>query len=242
MWPQGFSLEAYKTLFANSDTLNGFYVSVSRSVIGTAATMFVSCMAAYAITKGNVPGVRFARKFFVFTMYFGGGLVPYYIVVKSLGLVGTFLVYIIPALVSVFGVIIIRAFIESLPPALEESAMIDGANEIVIFWKILFPMCMPIVAAISMFTFVGQWNSFFDTMLFNFMNRELYTLQFYLYMILTSKAVSLQDAQEMGKAVTTNSQTITMAVTVITILPILIIFPFIQRYFRSGLLIGAIKA
>ena len=200
-------------------------------------------MGAFALTKRRVPGIKFASKYFLVTIYLSGGLIPYYLVVKALGMVGTFWVYIIPTMVSTFGLIIIKTYIETLPPSLEESALIDGGNEIVVFWRIVFPMCMPIVAAITMFTFVDQWNAYFDTMLFNFMNRKLYTLQFYLYMILTSQSVTTLDgAKKMGNVKNFDAQTVTMAITVITLLPIMVVFPFLQKYFKSGLLVGAVKA
>lgn len=242
--PWGFSLASYQSFFANPDVLQGLYVSTARSVVGTAATMFIICMGAYAISKDKAPGVRLTRKFIVFTLYFGGGLIPFYLVLKALGLIGTFWVYIVPNLVNVFALILIRAFIDTLPPDLEESATIDGANEFQVFWRVIFPVCLPVVAVMAVFTFLGQWNAVYDTVLFNYMNRDLYTLQFYLYMFLTtSSAVALEQAKEYGQAVTaTNYQTNVMAVTVITIAPILVVYPFAQRFIRQGLLVGAVKA
>lgn len=242
--PWGFSLASYRAFFLNPDVLQGLFISVARSIVGTFATMFVICIGAYAISKDKVPGIKLTRKFIIFTLYFGGGLIPFYLVLKSLGLIGTFWLYIIPNLVNVFALILIRAFIDTLPPDLEESATIDGANEFQVFWKVLFPICLPVVAVMAVFTFLGQWNAIYDTILFNYMNRDLYTLQFYLYMFLTtSSAVALEQAKEYGQAVTATSyQTNVMAVTVITILPILVVYPFAQRYIRQGLLVGAIKA
>jgi putative aldouronate transport system permease protein len=139
--------------------------------------------------------------------------------------------------------IIFKTFIQTLPPGLEESAMIDGANEFSVYWKIVFPLCMPIVAAIGMFSLIGQWNSFFDVMIYNFMVRRLYTLQYYLYMFLMGQAeVSIEIIKLQGQQKVFSTKTLTMATTVISMVPVMIVYPFIQRYFKSGLLVGAVKA
>ncbi len=243
-WPKGFTWNAYIVCFAKAGAKRALLVSIARAVIGTAGNTFVTSIAAYALSKGQAPGIRFFRKFFVLVMYVGGGLIPSYLVMRYVGLIGTFWVYIVPSLVSISGLILQRAFIETLPGELEEAALIDGASEFKAFIRIVFPMCVPIVAALGVFTFIGQWNSYFDTRLYNFMDRSLYTLQYLLYMTLTSSTTtSLKQAQEMGIAASTmNPQSITMAITVVSIIPIVILFPFAQRYFKSGLLLGAVKA
>jgi putative aldouronate transport system permease protein len=237
-------LTAYRITFVNKNTLNALNISLARSFIGTFSNMIFTSISAYALTVYQAPGIRFLRKYFIYVMYIGGGLIPTYLVVRYIGLVGSFWVYILPGLVSIFGMILTRTFIESLPRSLEESALIDGANEVQAFTHVVFPMCLPIVAALSMFTFIGHWNAYFDTMLYNFMDRKLYTLQYVLFMTLTSANItSLEMAKEVGLAGSQiNPQTITMAITVISIIPIIFIFPFAQKYFRSGLLVGSIKA
>ena len=223
-------------------------ISISRGVLGTAITILITSIAGYALSKGKAPGIKLLRKLVVFTMYFGLGLIPVYLLVRFLGLVGTFWVYIVPSLASVFGIVFVRAYVEQLPASLEEAALMDGANEFQSFWRIVFPMCLPVVAALSLFTFVGHWNAYFDTLLYNFANRELFTLQYYLYMMLTSKSArTLMEANEMGMRQQAgvdgviNTKTLTMAMTVISTLPILVVFPFLRKYIKSGLLLGAIK-
>lgn len=242
--PKQFTLNAYRVSFAKTGATQALLVSIARSVVGTLGNTFVTSMAAYALSKAQAPGIRLLRKYFVLVMYLGGGLIPSYLVMRWVGLIGTFWVYIIPALVSSFSLILIRTFIETLPSGLEESALIDGAGEFTAFIRIVFPMSTPIILALAMFTFIGQWNSYFDTMLYNFMDRRLYTLQYLLYMTLTSSSVtSLKQAEEIGVATSSlNPQSITMAITVISILPIIVLFPFVQKHFKSGLLLGAVKA
>ena len=248
LFPRKVTLETYKTIVKNPDVLRYAFISVSRSVLGTVITIIITSMAGYALSKGKAPGIRLLRKLMVFTMYFGLGLIPVYLLVRFLGLVGTFWVYIVPSLASVFGIVLVRAYVEQLPPSLEEAALMDGATEFQSFWRIVFPMCLPVVAALSLFTFVQHWNSYFDTLLYNFAHRRLFTLQYYLYMMLTSRsAQTLMEANEMGmrQQVSTvsaiNTKTLTMAMTVISTLPILVVFPFLRKYIKSGLLLGAIK-
>jgi putative aldouronate transport system permease protein len=248
IFPRRITLETYKTILKNPDVLRYAFISISRSVLGTAITILITSMAGYALSKGKVPGIKLLRKLIVFTMYFGLGLIPVYLLVRFLGLVGTFWVYIIPSLASVFGIVLVRAYVEQLPPSLEEAALMDGASEFQSFWRIVFPMCLPVVAALSLFTFVGHWNAYFDTLLYNFANRELFTLQYYLYMMLTSKSArTLMEANEMGQRQQAgvggmiSTKTLTMAMTVISTLPILVVFPFLRKYIKSGLLLGSIK-
>lgn len=244
LFPKGFTLNAYKVAFGKSGVPRALMVSVSRAVIGTVGSIFVTSIASYALSKDEAPGIRFLRKYFVLVMYLGGGLIPTYLIMRYVGLVGTFWVYIIPGLVSGSNLILMRTFIDSLPSELGEAAQIDGAGEFTAFIRVIFPMCVPIIAALASFTFIGQWNAYFDTMMYNFMERDLYTLQYLLYMTLTSStATSLRQAEEMGVAVASlNPQSISMSITVISILPIMILFPFVQKHFKSGLLIGAVKA
>lgn len=243
-WPKGFTLNAYIVCFGKSGATQALFISIARSVIGTLGNTFVTSIAAFALSKGQAPGIHFFRKYFVLVMYLGGGLIPSYLIMRYTGLIGTFWIYIVPALVNTMGLILMRAFIETLPSGLEDAALIDGAGEFTAFLRIIFPMCMPIIAALGTFTFIGQWNSYFDTRLYNFMDRDLYTLQYLLYMTLqSSTTTSLKQAEEMGVAVASlNPQSVTMSITVISIIPILILFPFVQKYFKSGLLLGAVKA
>lgn len=240
LFPKGFNYQAYIVAFSTPALLNAFLISVLRTIIGPIMMVIVTSMAAYSLTLDKLPGVKFFRKYFILTMYFSGGLIPFYIIVKSLMLSGTFLVYIIPLMVSVFSMVLIKTYIESLPAELSESAFIDGANEFVVYWKILFPICKPIIAAVILFDAVNQWNSFMDTQFFNTMERSLYTLQYVLYLTL-SATVDYRSGSLSQYSNVVNPQSLKMAITIITVIPITLVYPFLQKYFAKGLLIGAIK-
>jgi putative aldouronate transport system permease protein len=240
LWPKGFTLDSYLAVFEQPSLLRAIFISVSRTVLGPVVMIVVTSMAAYVLTRDDLIGVKFLRKFFVFTMYISSGLIPMYLLIKAVGLMGTFWVYIIPAAVSVFNMILIKTYIESLPKSLEEAAMIDGANDLVLYWKVIFPICTPVIAAVVLFTSVEQWNAFIDTQIYNVMNPENHTLQYLLYQTV-SGAASLEEAKQSQKAVNFTPQTIKMAITIITVLPIACVYPFLQKHFAKGLLIGSIK-
>ena len=237
--PKGFSMEAYRIILSDASILRSILISAIRTISGPLLMILVSSMAAFVLTKDTLPGVKFLRKFFVFTMYMGAGLVPAYILIKSLGMIGTFWVYIIPSAAAVFNMILIKTFIEGLPESLEEAAVMDGANDLTLFWKIIFPLCTPVIAATGLFSAVGHWNDFMDTQIYNNMNPELFTLQYKLFQTLAS-AESLAQAKNQTDVVML-PQSIKMAVTMVTVLPIAAVYPFLQKHFAKGLLIGAIK-
>lgn len=239
--PKGFTLDAYKASFHNQEIIGGLVISVLRAAIGPAAMLLVSSMAAYALSKDELIGIKLIRKFFLFSMYISAGLLPTYILIRRLGLTNSFWVYIIPAMANVFNIILIRAYIEGLPPSLEESAKIDGAGTVRSFFAIVFPLCIPILAAVVLYSCVGQWNAYMDAQLYNFRNRELYPLQYILFNYMTAAAPSKEAMSIQQKAVTT-TQSLKMAITVISTVPILFVYPFLQKYFASGLLVGAVKA
>lgn len=239
--PSGFNLQSFQVCFNNPDILNGLFVSVARTILGSFVMIFITSMAAYVITKNELAGIRFFRLFFLFTMYFSGGIIPTYLLIKSLHLTGSFFVYILPGMVNVFNMILIRTYIESLPRSLEESALISGANEITVFFRILLPVCKPVLAAVLLFACVGQWNAYVDTQLYNFKNPELYPLQYILFNYLAAQTQSVEQAKRLFQVQSISPQSLKMAITVITILPIVFVYPFLQRYFISGLLIGSVK-
>jgi putative aldouronate transport system permease protein len=182
----------------------------------------------------------------VVTMYVGGGLIPEYLLIRNLKLVNNFLVYIIPWLVNAFNVIVIRSFMDTIPYSLQESAKIDGANDITIFFRIIFPLCKPVLATIALFVAVGQWNSWFDTYLYARGTTSLSTLQYELIKILDSAqsvaSGAQQDLQMVGlRAAARSPEAIKMAITVIATVPILMVYPFLQKYFVSGITLGAVK-
>ena len=239
--PQGLSFESYRKLLGTGEMLNGLVISVTRSSIGPFIMIVITSMAAYAISRENMLLVGFFRKYFIFTMYFSGGIIPVYILIKTLHLTNNYLVYILPNLVAVFFMVLIRTYIESLPKDLENAATMDGANELVMFFKVIFPLCKPVIAAVALFACVGQWNSYIDTQLYNYADRKLYPLQYILYYYLNAASdLQIEDLQKDVRTYTV--KTLSMSITVITVLPIACVYPFLQKYFASGLLVGSVKA
>lgn len=239
LWPHGINFDSYWTIFKQPTLLHSIFVSVGRTIIGPIIMIIFTSMAGYVLTKDNLFGVKFLRKFFVFTMYLNSGLIPLYLVIKSVGLMSTFWVYVIPTAINVFNMILIKTYIESLPRSLEEAALIDGASDFKVFWRVIFPLCTPVVAAVILFTAVEQWNMFIDTQIYNAMNPTNQTLQYLLYETV-SGAASLEQAK-FAKASSVTPQSIKMAITIITVLPIAIVYPLLQKHFAKGLLIGSIK-
>ena len=239
--PVGLDFAAFRTCFSDTSILNGLYVSVARTILGSLGMVVITSMAGYVLTKNKLIGISFIRRFFVLTMYFSSGIIPSYILIKELHLMETFAVYIIPSLVNVFSLILIKTYIESIPESLEEAALIDGANEAVVFFKILFPVCKPVIAAVLLFACIGQWNSFIDTQLYNSMTPKNFSLQYVLFMSLASQTQSVQQAKELYNSKAVAPQSLRMAITIITVLPVILIYPFLQKYFISGLLIGSVK-
>lgn len=244
-WPKGFSLEGYRAVFSLDAILRSTFVSVLRTVIGTTLTVFCCALFAYILHQENRPFRKAISKFMAITMYVGGGLIPTFLVMKALGLNNTFWIYIIPGMLSAYNVILIRTFMESVPPALEESAKIDGAGYLTIFFKIIIPTSIPILATIAVFSAVGHWSSWFDSMLY-ITDSNLYTLQYILYQYLNeAEALTKQLQQGVNLNSITSVQitpmSIKMAITMVVIVPILLVYPYMQRYFVKGIMIGAIK-
>lgn len=241
LWPRGFSLDSYQVAFSNATIVHGFLISVARSVIGPFLMLVVSCMAAFALSKNDLIGIKWIRRFLFFSMYVSAGLLPGYILIRTLGLTGTFWVYVLPGVANVFNIVLIRAYMETLPAGLEESAMIDGATYSTVFLRIVLPLCVPVIAAVTLYACVGQWNSYIDAQLYNYRNPELYPVQYILYNYIAVKAPT-KEASAAAHGLITTAHSLRMSVTVITTLPILLVYPFLQKYFASGLLVGAIKA
>ncbi|MBP1988817.1 carbohydrate ABC transporter permease [Paenibacillus eucommiae] len=242
LFPVGFTFDSYRKAFADPAVLKGVYISVARTTIGPAVMLLFTSMAAYVLTRAELAGVRFFRKFFVFTLYFSSGMIPMYLLMGYLNLKGTFLIYILPTAISVFNMVLIKTYIEGLPKELEEAAVVDGANNFQLFFKVIFPLCMPVFAAVVLFDCVNQWNAFIDTQIYNTMSPNLYPLQYVLYNTL-NQINSLDQLREQGQTQMTaiTPQTFKMAITVITVLPIACVYPFLQRFFIKGLLVGSIK-
>lgn len=247
LWPRVWTLDNYKYIFGESDIYHATLISALRTVIGTVVSVFCTAMLAYTVSRQEFVLRKFVTMFFVFTMYFSGGLIPGYLLIRDLGLIGSFWVYIIPGVIGVFNMIVIRSFIEGLPEGILESARIDGAGEFTTFIRVVLPLTIPAMATVSLFVAVGQWNSWFDVFLYNSSNKELSTLQYELMKILqtsttaaTSSASDVyQSAESSGTAVTPTSIRATM--TIIASVPILMVYPFLQKYFVQGMTIGGVK-
>jgi putative aldouronate transport system permease protein len=248
IWPRSFTLDNYKEIFQYDNLITGFINSASRTIIGTILGVLSSAMVAYTLSRADFQGRKWFSTIIVLTMYFSGGLIPGYMLIRDLGLINSYWVYIIPGIVNAFNIIIVRSFIDGLPYALQESAKIDGANDFTIFWKIIMPLCKPVLATVALFVAVGHWNSWFDTYLYNSMNENLTTLQYELMKILQNTSMGSTDPNSM-KGMTADQlktfvspESIKMAISIVTIVPILIIYPFVQKYFVQGMTIGAVKS
>ncbi|QQZ63914.1 carbohydrate ABC transporter permease [Paenibacillus sonchi] len=246
VWPRQFTLDNYSLIFTYGSLITGFKISLLRTVIGTIAGLISGSMLAYTLARSDFQARRFISIFLAVTMYVTGGLIPGFILMKDLHLIDTFAVYILPGLVSAFNVFVIRSFIDGLPYALQESAKLDGANDFTIYWRVILPLCKPALATVALFLAVGQWNSWFDTYLFNGSNESLTTLQYELMKILqstTTSASNSQDAANMAERMSQISpESVKMAITIVVTVPILIVYPFLQKYFVKGMTLGAVKS
>ena len=245
IWPREFTLTNYKEIFSGSSNLKqGLIMSILRTVIGTATGVIASAMVAFVLSKREFVFNKIITILFVLTMYISGGLIPEYMVIRELGLINHFSVYILPGLISAFNVIVIRSFIDGLPPALNESAKVDGANDFVIFFKIILPLCLPVIATVALFIAVGQWNRWFDTYLYARSNDSLTTLQYELMKVMDNAASSMADPNNplAQSAAGVNPESIKMAITMVATVPILLVYPFVQKYFVSGMTLGAVKS
>ncbi|WOZ40440.1 carbohydrate ABC transporter permease [Paenibacillus polymyxa] len=240
-WPRLFSLDSYQAVFANSGIMTAMGVTVAKTLIGTIVHVFFTAMIAYAYSRRELIGRKMYMLIGTITLFFGGGLIPTYLLIRDLGLLDSFWVYIIPAMFSFFDLIIFMAFFRELPDALEEAAKIDGANDFSIFCRIVLPVSMPVVATISLFHGVYQWNDYFTGMIY-INNTDLQPIQTYLYRVVAqSSSNQMMSAAPGIVAQSVTSQSIKLATMVITTLPIVLVYPFLQKYFVKGLMIGSVK-
>jgi putative aldouronate transport system permease protein len=246
LWPRVLTFESYQSIFRNDELLSSVKVTVLRTVIGTPLSVLAISMMAYALSKRELIAWRWFTLFFIFTMYFGGGLIPTYMVIKSLGLIDSFWVFIFPGLIGVFLMILIRTYMEQLPPELEESAKLDGANDIQMFARVVLPLCVPILATIALFVGIGHWNSWYDSYIYTY-KPELKTLQAVLVKILNQyqTGAMVSEAEQLANSsmrVPVSGESIRMAVAMVATIPIVLVYPFIQRFFVKGIMMGAIKS
>ena len=243
----GVQINNYTALRNVQDLGSSVLVTVARTILGTALMVITSAWAGYLVTKRKMWKRSFWYRFLVVTMYFNAGLVPWYMNMLMMGLTDNFLAYIIPGMVAPYNIILVKTYIESIPSSLEESAVIDGASTLKVWLKIILPLSVPILATIAIFGAVGNWNSFQDSLLLMNNRPDLYTLQHRLYIYLNSSSnlgammsqggtISEQAAQSM-----LNQRVIQYTVSMVSIIPILLVYPFMQRYFVKGIMLGAVK-
>jgi len=245
MIPRGLHLANYEQVLKLRGLGQAAIISLSRTLLGTAISVFSCAFVGYMFTKQNMWGRKFWYRYVIITMYFSAGLVPWYMNMVMLNLTNNYLAYILPGIIAPFNIILVKTYIESIPPSLEESAAIDGAGTILIFRKIIIPLTTPILATIAIFGAVGHWNSFMDT-LFLMTDERLFTLQFVLWRYL-NEANYLASIMRSGTAAAVDvsqaltPRTIQMTISMIVVFPILLAYPFLQRYFVKGIMVGAIK-
>ena len=251
-FPRVFSLRNYELIFINPKIYNAYMITIARTVIGTISALFFTSLLAFGMAHNSLKGRKFYTMLCLIPMYFGGGLIPYYFLIRALGMMNTFQVYWVPAMVGIFNMILMRTYFQGIPLALEESARIDGANYFTVFFRIILPISTPIIATIALFVGVGQWNAWFDAAMF-ITKETLKPMQNILLSVISQAKFAEQlaalgsttgvtvDASNIGHNAKVNVRSITMATMIITIIPIIMAYPFLQRYFIKGIMIGSLK-
>ncbi|MFD0617141.1 MULTISPECIES: carbohydrate ABC transporter permease [Paenibacillus] len=246
-WPRSFSLENYEVVFKDKRLLNGFGVSVLRTIIGTVLSILMTSIFAFGLSKKELMGRKFYMILCIITMYFSGGLIPTFLLIRSLGMMNSFWVFIIPGLISVWNMIIFRTFFNGLPAGLEESAKIDGCGNWGTFFRIVLPLSGPVIATLSLFTAIYHWNDWFTPSIY-ITNENLLPIQTMLKQILNSNIMSEQmsnlDAaaqSQMSKMQSVTSKSLSMATMMVATLPIIMVYPFVQKFFVKGVLVGSLK-
>lgn len=251
LWPRKFTWQNYKVLFVDDRLFKAFTISVTRTVLQTVLNVFCTSMLAYALSRKEFVIRKPLTAILVISMYVNAGLIPSYMLIKKLGMLNSYAVYIIPCLVDIFNFILVRTYINGLPDSFVESARIDGANEFTIFLRIIMPLIVPSIAMIALFVAVGAWNSWFDTYLYCSGKVNLHSLQYKLMEFLNSsqnQSSSAADANAMAVAASAGASStmvtpisIRASITMIATVPILIVYPFVQKYFVVGMTIGGVK-
>jgi putative aldouronate transport system permease protein len=247
--PRVFTMQNYRVVFSDGTIYNAFFISVARTVIQTVSGVFLTSMLAYALSRRDYIFRKPFTIILVLSMYINAGLIPNFFLIRSLGMYQTFWVYVVPGMISAFNFIVIRTYISNLPESIIESARIDGCGDFVIFTRIILPLCLPVLATIALFIAVGAWNAWFDTMIYNSGMPHLHTLQYKLMGYIESSQSQSKSAAaigSMGMAQNIAGSMVTpvsirAAVTVVAALPILVVYPFLQRYFVTGINVGGVK-
>ncbi len=236
LWPTELDLSSYQKVFTNDNLWSGFGITMILLIGGTAYQLFFTVITGYALSRRNWTGKNLVMNMILVTMFFGGGMVPYYHLIRELGMMNTIWVMIIPGAIDTFNMLLMRNYFASLPPEMEESAKIDGANDIIIFAKIFLPLSLPMLATIGLFFAVGNWNSWYNAMLF-IEDRSIWPLQ----MVLRNMITKVSSSGEQVDIKDDFSQGLTMASIFFTIVPMMCFYPFLQRFFVKGIVVGALK-
>ena len=241
--PRKFTLKNYQTVLGKQNMITGAYITVLRTVIGTVLALLTNALLAFVVSRKRFLFKSQLSLFWVITMYVNGGMIPVFLLYKNLHLTGTFWVYVVPGMISAWNMLVMRTYMQGLPDSLEESAQLDGAGYWTVFIKIISPLCKPVYATVALFVAVGQWNSWFDNHIYAFSNKKILTLQYMLYRYLQEAESIVRELKERdpGAAVPITPRGVRMTVTMITVVPVLCIYPFFQRYLIKGLMIGAVK-
>jgi len=240
--PRKFTWKNYGTVLQKDNLITGAYITVLRTVIGTLLALISNAILAFIVAQKNFIFRKQLTVFWIVTMYVNGGMIPTFLLYKSLHLTNSFWVYVIPGMVSAFNMLVMRTYMEGIPESLTESAQLDGAGYTLIFTRIISPLCKPVYATVALFVAVYQWNSWFDAMLYNRMNSGLTTLQYELMKLMSSVTNQGATADAMKNALGTVTPTsVRAAATIVTMLPIICIYPFLQKYFVTGLTMGSVK-
>ena len=240
-YPRDFTLLSYKTVLRTRQIFVAYGNTIMKTVVGTVLSLILSALTAFPLSVKRLHGKKFLNMYFYFTMLFGGGMIPSYLIVDSLDLIDTFWALIIPGMLSVYNMFILRNNFQALPAELEESAYIDGATPPTVLFKIILPLSKPALAAIGMFYIVGNWNSYMDCILYTNSSR-LQVLQVYLReMINAAGSMDIVEPVANSQAKQLTSETVKMTTIAISIIPILIVYPFLQRFYTRGLTVGAVK-
>lgn len=243
-WPRKFTLDNFAKMFSDASWIKALGVSVLRTVIGTSLTVFMTTFVSYGLSHKNLIGRKLYMTLFICAMYLSGGVIPYYMVLRQLGLINTFWVYVIPGMLSMFYVMVSISFFQDIPMELGESARLDGASELQIFLQIVLPISLPLLATIAIFTAVGHWNNWYDTAFFT-QNKSLRTMAYQLMAVINKSSLgqnSNMDAYSSSLAnETVTNMSVQLAAMIVAVAPILMVYPFFQRYFVSGLTIGSVK-
>ncbi|WP_409343105.1 carbohydrate ABC transporter permease [Paenibacillus sp. MBLB4367] len=238
--PSELTLEAFKTIFSSATVPRALQITIYITVAGTAMNLAVTTALAYALSKKYLPGRSVMLLMIVFTMLFSGGIIPGYMVVKGLGLINTLWALMIPGLVSTFNLLIMKTYFEGLPPELEDAAKVDGCGDLSTLVRIVLPLSLPIMATLALFFAVGHWNTYFSGIMY-LHERTLYPLQVVLRNMIVTPSVSQELAVPATQMESLPPETIKMAVVVVATVPVLILYPFLQKYFMKGVLLGSIK-